>query len=264
MSTHRLLALVPIYALIFTMEVSASQPTFSDVTQGQLSGIYKDLGAVMYPTTVSGASSLGTLFGFEVGFLAGAGDSPHVNELVPENVDKLPKAGLMAIVSVPFGLGVEASVLPVKVEGFEYDYKAIGGRWTFTDVFHFIPFLDMKLKVDYTTAELKWQQSISNVPVDVTYENKSVAYSLTVGKKILFIEPYAGLGRISGKSTLKSTGTVSIFDTSVPVSATEDAKHKDTYYFLGAQLHLLFINTGLEMAKVYGNKVIVGKFTFGF
>ncbi|HAZ12626.1 MAG: hypothetical protein A2X86_11490 [Bdellovibrionales bacterium GWA2_49_15] len=256
--------LITLCSLIFALQAAADQPTLSNVTQGQLDGIYKDLGSIMYPTTVSGASSLGKIFGFEIGVLGGVADSPHIDALVPENVSRLPKAGLMGIVTVPFGLGIEASILPVTVGDFEYDYMSIGGRWTINEVISAIPFIDLKLKVDFTKAELKWKQTISNVPVNVTYENKSTAYSLTVGKKILFIEPFAGLGRIDGKSSLTSTGTVSIFDVSVPLSAREDVSQSDTYYFLGCQLHLLFLNLGAELAKVYDNQVVVGKLSFGF
>ncbi len=264
MRRYVFLLLLPLYVLFFTFEVRAAQPTFSNLLQDQLDGLYKDLGTIMYPTTVSGASSLGKIFGFEVGVLAGAGNSPHVDALTPDKVDKLPKAGLMGIVTAPFGLGVEASVLPVKVNGFEYDYKAIGGRWTVNEVFSAIPIIDLKLKLDFTSADLKWHQNIGTIPVEVNYKNTSVAYSVTVGKKILFIEPYAGLGRIHGKSSLTSTGTVSIFNTSVPVSAREDVAHSTTYYFFGADFHLLLLHLGVEMANVYDNRVVVGKLSFGF
>lgn len=260
----QLILLVGLFVICLYNSANAAAPNFNNLSEGQINGVLKDFASSMYPTTVSGASSLGKLFGFELGVEVGAAESPNVDALTTEKVDKFPKAAFMGIVSVPFGLGAEVAILPVKVGDFEYNYYSVGARWTITDAFSFIPFFDLKLRAQVSNGEMKFKDQIAGVPTDVTFDHKSFAYNLTIGKKILFIEPYLGFGHISGKNSLTSSGTVSIFNVSVPVTAHQDVKLSDNYYYLGAQLHLFILNLGLEWAKVYDNKVITGKLSFGF
>jgi len=247
----------------YTATVLAAAPNFQNLTADQVKGVMKDFASSMYPTTVTGASSLGTVFGFQVGVIGGASESPTIDSLVSNDVSKMPKGAFIGVVTFPFGLGLEAGLMPVTVGDFEYGYTHIGGRWTITKLLN-IPILELKLKFDTVNADIKFKQEVSGVPVNVTYDNKATAYSLTAGINLLVVEPYVGIGRIESKSSLKATGSATIFDSSIPVGANENVKSKDTYTFLGVDVGLLFFKLGAEYAKVYGNSVYTGKLAFGF
>jgi hypothetical protein len=243
--------------------VQAAVPTFQNLTANDINGALTDFAAVTFPGNATTAGSYGKIFGFEAGVTGGTANSPNVDRLVSENVSKLPRGSLMLAASTLLGLGAEVNIMPIKVGGFEYDYKSLGVRWTFTDLFSILP-VDMKIRFQRTSAKMTYQQTLSGVPVDVKYKSDTDAISLTIGKRILIVEPFVGFGYISGEHSLSAAGNATIFDTAVTASQRENIELNDAYYFLGVNFHLLIFNLGAELAKVYDNTVITGKLTFGF
>lgn len=260
---HHLSLAIVCFSMLATSTSSAALPSFQNLSANDVQGVLKDFAAVTFPGNATTASSYGKVFGFEAGVIGGTAKSPNVDRLVPENVDKLPRGAFLLAASTLFGLGAEVSILPVKVGGFDYDYKSFGVRWTFTDLFDILPF-DMKLRYQRTSASMKYSQNVSGVPVNVDYSGDSDNLSLTIGKRILIVEPFVGFGTIRGKHDIKATGQTTIFANDVTVSQREGLKINDTYYFLGANVHLLVLSLGAELAKVYDNTVITGKLSFGF
>lgn len=252
-----------VFALI-PFSLYASGPTLQNLNAGQIQSVLKDFATATFPAHATAAGSYGTIFGFEVGLIGGIADSPGIASLsTSEKVDSLPKAAFLAAATAPFGLGAELAILPVKVGDFEYDYYSLGLRWTFTDLIKVVPF-DIKFRIQYTDSSISYKQTISGVDTVATYDGKTTAYSLTFGKRILIVEPYAGFGVINGKHSLKATGSATFFDSTVTDSQREKQKLDDTYYFVGADVHLLIFTVGAEMTKVYDNTIVMGKLALGF
>ncbi len=249
--------------LLFLISYSANAIQFQDLTAVETKEIMWDFNAHLLPTTVTPASSLGKYFGAELGVIAGASDSPEIDKIADDSAPQIPHASLFAAVHLPFGLGVEYSILPIDVDDLQYKYYATGIKWTFTDLWEKFP-LDIRLRGQYAKGTISIAQKIGSVPIDVDYVYKALAANITLSKKLLFLEPYIGGGYIKSSNDLKSSGTLSIFDSNVELSQREGIELSSFYYFLGAQLNLFVTHIGLEFAYLNGRQKVSAKLSLAF
>ncbi|NUM89188.1 MAG: hypothetical protein HUU37_08290, partial [Bdellovibrionales bacterium] len=119
----------------------AATPKFDAISADDYGSIVKDLSANFRYTTVSGASTLGKIFGFEFGVVAGRTDIPRIYQIVKRtdpniNLDDYFYHGnLLARVTVPFGLTLEAAAIPTITAGdVKFSQYGAGALWTFSDV----------------------------------------------------------------------------------------------------------------------------------
>ncbi len=107
------------FALLFVLATAAQAQNlkFDQINQNDMDSVAKEFSANFAHTTVSGASSLGALFGFQVGVIGGMTKSPNVDALVKrvdstQTADKVYNAVISGQLTVPFGITAEASFFP--------------------------------------------------------------------------------------------------------------------------------------------------------
>ena len=124
--------------------------------------------------------------------------------------------------------------------------------------------LNLMVKINFTNADLAWEVTESTHTSKITYEHSSTAISLIASKKLLIIEPYAGLGYISGTNDFAAVGDVTVLDSSITLAQREGIETSDLYYFAGLNVNLLGLSLGAEYMNILGNSRITGKLTIGF
>ena len=149
---------------------------------------------IFFPTTVSPASTHGKLFGTETSLTGGTSDSPTINGMVSENFGVIPKVGATIIFTFPKGLGFEVILLPLNSEGLEFSFYSYGIGWTITNLLK-IP-IDIKLRAQSSSGDLRFNQTLSGNNIGVSYSNKSMAYNATFSKKFFIFEGFVPEERI--------------------------------------------------------------------
>ena len=259
---------VIICGLTFNLSIAhAGGPSFVSLSQDDFDTIIQDLGGLYTHTSVSPASSLGKIFGFEVGIVAGVAQVPGVEDLVAESdptaeTAALPHAGLLAAVSLPGGFKFELEALPEKDFG-DVTIKNVGMavQWTMTDSVVTLPF-DLALKLHHTTSTLGFVQDVSGTPADVEIENTINGLQLLGSTKLGIFEPYAGLGTVKASGKMSISGSNEFFDFTNNQFAESDVT--GSQFFAGFNLNLLIFKFGLEMGKVFDARKISTKLSLAF
>lgn len=226
----------------------------TNITEAELEDLLEDLNGNMVHSSARGASS-SSVFGFQIGLTAGMIDAPGLKDATNGDTDKIGNAGLFGAVDLPLGFGVEAIIAPIEVDGFKYNYQSIAGHWATN-----LSILDLKLKGFVTKGELVFADPQDG---DVTYEHTGYGANVSVGKTLLIVHPYAGIGFVSGKNSLDAN--VNIFDGAPTQQIGKDGVNaSSTYFFAGAELNLLLLKLGLEFSNPYENNKFAARIAFGF
>ena len=240
--------------LLFTASTfSQANLSLQNLSETDLENSVNDLSSLLAHTSVSPASSLGTVFGLEFGIVGGVSDVPNVKKIAAEtgeSVDMLPAGALLAMVSVPMGFTIEAGFLPSLDLGDDVTFNntAFGVKWTMTDILLDLP-VDLALKYSMTQSELSFNQTVSSVNTKTTYKSTVSNLSAIVSKSFAVVEPYAGIGYVSADGELSVDATVQIFDFTSSQSAS--SKPSGTAFFAGIQANLLLIRLGYEFNKMF-------------
>lgn len=259
---------------------AASQPKFDNISVEDFDKIVKEFSANSMYTSVSPASSLGRLFGFELGVLGGLTSTPDINSIVQRtdpsiNVSSLPHAALLGALTVPFGLTAEVVALPeVKFSSGSYQQFGAALKWTATDhVLTALPF-SLAAKVYYTSTTLSFAQTINNsstgnVPVDVNVKFNDTVTGMQIfsSAKLFFIEPYLGLGYASatGKADITGSTSATFFGSSFPAnSQSATSSPKSSQIVLGTNLQFLVFVLGAEYVRAFGTNTYNGKLSLRF
>lgn len=237
-----------------TSTAQAAGPGFDNISTADLEAILQDFAGAFTHTTVSPASSLGKMFGFELGVVAGVAQTPGIEKLNKEydptsDFSAMPHAAIVAMVTVPFGLTVEAAFLPEQdTEDVDLSLMSIGLKWTLTESLLSLP-VDLAVRGFQTNADIGFQQVISpaTTPTDVDIETSMTGFGLLVSKKLTVFEPYLGLGMVSGDGDLKIGGSNSFLDSN---ALSANADFSGSHIFAGFNLNLLILKLGLEYGKV--------------
>ncbi|MBL7665072.1 MAG: hypothetical protein JNM93_08055 [Bacteriovoracaceae bacterium] len=239
--------------LLLSMQVHADPPDFTSLSASDLKKVLTDFNGNMTPTTVTGSSSA-KIFGFQVGLVASTIDSPNIKTL-DSNVDKIANASIYANLALPLGIGFEALYTPLKLDDMEYNYKSILAYYSGG-----MGFLNYKVKGFVTTASMEYTDPTSGA---VEYESKNYGANLVFGLPLIVIEPYAGVGYVSGDSKLNAA--VSLFDGAVTQAmGASGVDEDDVYVMAGLEANLLFIKLGAEYSNPYGNDRIAARVSLGF
>ncbi len=252
-------------------------PAFTNLSQQDFEGIAKDLSANSSLHTVMGAGGLGSIFGFEIGLAAGVASTKEIERLVKEaspstDIPILPHAGLVAAVTVPFGLTGEFAFVPeITASGAKYSAFAGAVKWALSD--DFLPMIPFNLalrgfmaKSEFSFAQTINNASTGNVPTDVNvkYEGGVMGLQLLASPKLPVFEPYAGVGYLSAEGDLGVTGsaTATFFDFTTAQSAT--SKPTSAQLLLGVNVRLLLMSFGVEYANAFGTDTVTGKLALRF
>lgn len=242
----------------------------------------KDLAAAFVHTTNSGASSLGKVFGFEVGLVFGAAESKYLKAIAKEIADDpdnedidnfswVPYAGLVGAFSMPYGLGVEASVIP-KID-FEDDsyFKHLSGsvRWTITDIFPVIgSFSPLKLtaKVSYGQTDLYYKTNATSTSTETAdFSISNFEYGLVAGANLVFLEPYVGVSSVKTQSELYAeTDYVSPIPGVIINNREFKTDLKSARYLAGLLFKFPLFRFGLEYSNLHTVDRYTAKLAFKF
>ena len=279
LSLRALIAFALTTATVAYSPVSLAAPALNNIDADDLNQFMQDFSANSAFTSVSSAASLGSIFGFEVGLIAGASSSPKINTLAQQvdstaNVGLLPNAGLMGALTVPFGITVEATYLPsVSISGVKLARFGGALKWTFTDNILLLPF-SMAVRGVYSSTEGSYSQTINNS----TTSNQSVNGTVTVGdsvyglqllasKDFLFIEPYAGVGVLTANGTASvsaASASTTIFSPSLTSGQSATASLKTTEFFAGVNFKMVFMRFGVEYGRLFDTSRVNAKLSVGF
>lgn len=260
----------------FSISSIADTLDFDNVNEDDLKKIIGDFSGNFSHTTISGASSLGTTFGFELGLVLGASTTPGIDELTKEQDPNAQNAGLvhgglLLQVSVPMGITIEANMIPsIDASDLEFSNTGLGVKWTLTQTLLSLP-VDLALKANMTKTDLSFSTviqnaSTSNIPVNSKMELSSTTTGLMafVSKKLLVFEPYFGLGIANTSGDLKVTGSGTIFDQTLTTGQSSDASTSGMQFALGSEINLFVVKFGIEYSKVIDTTRYSGKFSFYF
>lgn len=261
--------------VLLTNKVMAAPPSLQDISEDDFKKITKEFSANFTHSAVTPPGSLGKLFGFEVGVVAGPTYTDGIKEIAKtidqdSNFSYILHAGLMGRVSIPFGLSVEAVLLPKQtLSDISIETASFGVSYDLTNSLLPIPFVDLAIKAHYGSGSInyKTQDSVSNVPVDSSVEIKTSSYgiNLSAGLSLLILEPYIGVGYISSNTEMAIDATSgTIFDSSFTSSKSAKKKHSGAHLFAGANINLLLLHLGAEYEKVYDVEKITAKLSVGF
>lgn len=262
--------------LLFSLSAWAADFNFNNVNEADLKKIIGDFSGNFVHTSVSGASSLGRVFGFELGLAGGISTTPGLNSLIKEanplaDDAHLIHGGIVAQISIPFGLTFEGSAIPsVGNDTMKITTTNFGLRWTMTDTVFNLPF-SLALKAHTSRTSLRFatvinNSSTANLPVDSKLElaSSSTGLALVVSKELLIFEPYFGIGMLKSSGEFRIVGSGNIFDSTLTSEQSANASTSGIHFFGGTEVKLFFLKAGLEYSKMIDVTRVTGKLALSF
>lgn len=265
------LALVPFTA-------AAETPSLNNLTLGDYDKVVKELSANFAYSTVTPASSLGGLWGFEFGVVGGLTKTPEIKSIVNRTdtsykESKFPHGGLLLRVGAPLGLTGEIVAFPErKISKLEISQYSGAAMWTITDLFFTDWPVSVATKGFFSKTGLNYTQSLNNsstgnVAVNATLDFDNTLYGgqLLVSKKLFVFEPYLGLGYIKSKGEF-SVSAATAPNASIFLSGGRSAESKpnSAQLLAGLDVKVLFISLGAEYQKAFGTSTYNGRLSFRF
>lgn len=248
-------------------EVSQAQNlVFNNLSDDQANKVIDEISANFTHTTVSGASPLADVFGFQVGLVAGVSKSSEIDSLAKSidpsaKADVLPHAGIIGLISVPLGFTFEASLVPkVGSDTFRFHNLGLAVKWSPTSAVLSLP-VSLALRAHYMKSTLSFTQTVSSVTSTVDLEDKVMGLTALVSKNLGVIEPYAGLGLIKANGNFTVVGTSSFFSSG---ATSYSANRSSTQFLAGLEASLLILKLGLEYSHQFGVNGLTAKLAFGF
>ncbi len=255
-----------LFNFVFCLNAHAQSIALENLDENDMRNLVRELSANFNHTSVSGASSLGTIFGFEVGLVGGMTKTPKIESLAHEadpgaDAKQIPHGELIGMVTVPAGFTVEVGYIPkVGKDDFKFSSYSLGLKWTPTDILLDWP-VSVAGKFHLTKSSLEFANTIGGIPTNFDYENTITAFTLLVSKNFVLVEPYFGLSFLNTKGELDVTGSTNVF-ASGGMSAS--ASRSSTGWMLGAELKLLVFKMGLEYANLFDTSRYTAKLAFYF
>lgn len=251
-----------ISALLLPVFASAA-PIFDDITEEDMKDIAGGFGANFAHNSLMGASKLGTLFGFQVGLTAAQTNVKKIGELVEEQggskLDSIYNAGLMAAVGIPFGISLEATVIPtMTADGTKIAASSGALKMNINEVIPVLP-VNLALRGVFSSAELSFDQGGGKIKNETTVTGAQLLFS----PMIPLVEPYVGIGVLNSENKL--TATISgIFNSAYTTADTKTKSVSGTQVLAGLEVNMLLIKLGVEYSSAFGNDRIGAKLAIGF
>lgn len=257
-------SIVSAMALVFWSSTARSDAALPTLNQADFDAAIRELSSNASFRTLTGASSLGSLFGFEIGVIGGVTSTPEIDRLSKSvsSSNEFPRAAhasLVGALSIPMGLTAEVMLLPkVNVAGLEYQQTGLGLKWSTGAL---LP-VNLAVRGFYSQSELSFSQTAGGIVGTVKQENRQTGLQLLVSPMLPLIEPYAGLGFVSARGTMSLAGTGSLFNFTTSQSA--ESSPTTTQVLVGMNANLIGLKLGAEYARMFGTDNITVKLGFGF
>lgn len=259
-------AVAALSVLVFGLSAHAQSIPLNNLTSDDLNKVVGDFSANFLHTSVSGASALGHVFGFEVGVVGGQTNTPHLGQVAMQasngaDAGKLPNGELLGMLTIPLGFTGELGLIP-KVGSSGFRFGAVNGavKWTLTEL---VPMpVSLAAKLSFTDDNVAFDQTVSGVPISYTYTNKSTALTALISKDLVIVEPYFGLGYVSATGTLSADSP--IYNSSVTSGMSATATRTGVLWMVGAEVKLLVLKLGAEYSNLFSTSRVDGKVSFFF
>lgn len=264
--------LILVFVLIIPTFSFADTPTFNNLTDQNVESVAEDFSTLFVHTTVAPPRSLGKIFGIEAAVIAGLAEIPGIESLSKQadpssDISLAPFAWLYGAVSVPFGITVEANLLPeMEVGDIDLQHYSLGAKWSITDVLltDVLPF-DLAVRASYSTSGIEYTQRLGGNSVNVNFDNNMFGLDALAGLDLLVVEPYVGLGMVNSDSDLEAFApgfpAVSIF---ADGSRSKSKSVSSARIIAGCQFNLALLKLGLEYNHVFDNSRYAAKVGFAF
>jgi hypothetical protein len=247
----------------------AQEIPLQNITESEFKDVVGELSTNFLHTTVSGAGTLGSVWGFEVGLVGGITKTPDIDALAKRgdpsvSVDQLPNAALVGAVTVPLAITVEASLLPkIGSDKFKYNTFSLAAKWSPSELFFDLP-VDFAVKALMTKTGLTFKDTINGVDTTFDYDDTQWGLEFLVSKNFAIVEPYFVLGMVSSKGTMDVTGSTTVFANSYTTDQSASVKQSGVMWALGAQLKLTVLHFGVEYMRMFGATRYTGKLSLAF
>lgn len=273
---------IAVLAALTVQPARAADLSLDNINLADYEALVKEFSANSAYSTVTPASSLGGLWGFEFGVLAHQVTADDTYALVKRNnastnfKNKLYHAGAMLRVGLPYGFTGELIYLPkLDFNGVKVGRWGLGAQWTLTDaVLEDFP-LNLAVKGYYTKTTLTYSQTVNNastgnVPVNATIglDNSLWGLMAIASYKFLVLEPYIGYGFVKAKGLLSvdAAGSVTILNQTFFGSAAKSAESTPSsgQFQVGTDLRLAFFTLGAEYMRVFNKNTYTARVGFRF
>jgi hypothetical protein len=251
---------------LLPLTVQAQSASILNLSNADFTDLSKEFSGNFMHHSVQGAASLGDIFGFEVGLVGGQQASPILDRISKANggsgVSNLYHAGLLGVLSVPLGFTGEIMMIP-KTSSNDIDLQMTSLALKLSlnsELLKVIPF-NLALRAFSSSSKVSFTQTIPAVgSASVDSETTVTGFQVLASPSLPIVEPYAGVGFLSGKNSLGSTAGSIFADGSTSKSETNGS----TQFLLGVNANLLFFHLGAEYSNAFGTSAYTAKLAFGF
>jgi len=260
-------SIISLALVLLTLKVYAA-PAFTNITSADFENLTKEMSANFVHNSILGASKMGSIFGFQVGLVAAQTSTPNTNEIVKRNAGadlaSIYNVGLMGAIGIPMGLAFEAVILPkTTAAGATISATSMALKYNINELIPVLP-LNLALRGFYSNANFDFAQVVSSVNVDVSNKTKVTGVQLLLSPMFPLVEPYVGIGLLSGSNDLSVTGSNPIFAPGFSTSQSESKTVSSTQILAGVDVNLLLLKLGAEYSQSFGASRMGLKLALGF
>jgi len=259
---------------------SAADIQLVNLTGAETDNVIRELSANFSYSSLTPASSLGGLWGFELGLVGGITKTPEIQNIVRAKADanfkedKFPHAAVLGRVGAPYGLTAEAMIFPkVKVGDLELSQYGGAVQWSVTDVFFKTLPVNVAVKGFVSKTSLSFKQLVKNasnptqsVNGKIAFDDTNLGGQLLVSKRLSVFEPYVGIGfaKANGKLGV-TTDNITYMGTIFTTGATQaESKPTTTQLLAGLDVRLAVFSLGAEYQRSFGTNSLSGRLSFRF
>lgn len=249
--------LLYVFVLAFGMAASAQTLPLQNLDTDDFYHLVGDFSAAAHHSSVSGAGTLGHVWGFEAGLVVSTTNTPELNRIVHEtdpsaNASRVPSGELLGAVTIPFALTVELGLIPkVGSDTFKFSSTHLALKWTFSELLE-LP-VDLAAKAFLTRANLDFDSTVSGVDTHFAFEDRMTGVQLIITKDLGLLAPYFALGTVNARGELNVTGSGTVFsDAGYAAAQSASATRRSGHWALGSEFRLGILKLGVEYARLYG------------
>lgn len=244
----------------------AAGPSFQNLSDDDFKKVVQDLSADFTHTSVSGASPLGDIWGFEVGVVGGMSKTPELNKFAKEvepsaDLDQVPHGEIIGLLSVPFAITGEVGFIPkIGSDQFKFTSYHLAAKWSPSELFFEWP-VALAVKVQYSKVNATFKDTINAIPTTFDYDQSILGGSLIVSKNFAILEPYAGFGYLQADGNMDVKGSPTVFSGG---RMSASSKPTSSMFMVGTEVKLLVVKLGVEYMNAFDTSRFTGKVSFYF
>lgn len=260
-------------SLLTSFSVFAADVKLQDLSKKDVEEVTKEFSS-NFTHTIATAPSTDGLWGVEFGVTASTTSSPKLGKVIDnsggkgDDFESLYNGGGYLRIHVPFELFFETSILPkTEIADVKFNNTTFAVGWNAGRALG-LP-LDVVAGYDVANGEIAFSQTLSiggggTGTSDISLESSTQKAWVGVSKKILVFTPYAKVGVINMKSTLKATGSAANEVFNFTSESEQTVRKSSTYWAAGLQADLAILSVGVEAMSILGNTRYAAKLGFSF